>query len=69
MIGNKQTTGAYPVSKEWTERIDAERETMYAASIANPEEFWGEHGKRIHCFRPCGTVKNTSFERGKVTIK
>lgn len=72
MNGNKQTTGAYPVSKEWAERafIDAKRyEAMYAASIANPEGFWGEHGKRIHWFKPYGTVKNTSFERGKVSIK
>lgn len=69
---NKQATGAYPVSKEWAERafINAELyEAMYAASIANPEGFWGEHGKRIHWFKPYSTVKNTSFEPGKVSIR
>ncbi|NKM94509.1 acetate--CoA ligase [Rhizobium leguminosarum] len=70
--GNNQVTGAYPVPKEWAERafIDSERyAAMYAASIADPEGFWGEHGKRIHWFKPYGTVKNTSFEPGKVSIK
>jgi len=72
MNGNKQATSAYPVSRAWAERaiIDAERyEAMYAASIADPETFWGEHGKRIHWFNPYSTVKNTSFDPGKVSIK
>ncbi|XKM37785.1 acetate--CoA ligase (plasmid) [Rhizobium ruizarguesonis] len=69
--GNKQAAGAYPVSYEWAERafINAERyAAMYAASIADPEGFWGEHGKRIHWFKPYTKVKNTSFT-GKVSIK
>ncbi|CAN7343385.1 acetate--CoA ligase [Pararhizobium sp. LjRoot255] len=40
----------------------------YAESIADPETFWGEHGKRIDWFKPYTKVKNTSFE-GKVSIK
>ena len=70
--GNKQAAAPYPVSSEWAERafIDAERyEAMYAASIADPEGFWGEHGKRIHWFKPYGTVKNASFAPGRVSIK
>ncbi|TBC88668.1 acetate--CoA ligase [Rhizobium ruizarguesonis] len=72
MKGNKKAACVYPVPKEWAERafINAQRyEAMYAASIANPEEFWREHGKRIHWFRPYSTVKNTSFEPGEVSIK
>ncbi|WP_087004482.1 acetate--CoA ligase [Rhizobium sullae] len=72
MNGKKQAAGVYSVPKEWAERafIDSERyAAMYAASIADPEGFWGEHGKRIHWFKPYGTVKNTSFEPGKVSIK
>ncbi|WP_064682914.1 MULTISPECIES: acetate--CoA ligase [Rhizobium] len=72
MNSNKRAAGVYPVSKEWAERafIDAQRyEAMYAASIADPEEFWGEHGKRIHWYKPYSTVKNTSFEPGKVSIR
>jgi acetyl-CoA synthetase len=70
--GNKQAAAAYPVSKEWAERalVNAERyEAMYAASIADPAAFWGEHGKRIHWYKPYTKVKNTSFEPGKVSIK
>ncbi|TAZ66204.1 acetate--CoA ligase [Rhizobium ruizarguesonis] len=72
MKGNKKAACVYPVPKEWAERafIDAQHyEAMYAASIANPEEFWREHGKRIHWFKPYSTVKNTSFEPGEVSIK
>ncbi|MBX4899102.1 acetate--CoA ligase [Rhizobium lentis] len=72
MNENKQAAGVYSVPKEWAERayIDSERyAAMYAASIADPKGFWGEHGKRIHWFKPYGTVKNTSFEPGKVSIK
>jgi acetyl-CoA synthetase len=42
---------------------------MYAHSIADPDGFWGEHGKRIDWIKPFTTVKNTSFAPGKVDIK
>ncbi|WP_299838760.1 acetate--CoA ligase [uncultured Jannaschia sp.] len=42
---------------------------MYAASVADPEAFWGEHGKRIDWIKPYGTVKNTSFTPGNVDIR
>ncbi|MBY3102832.1 acetate--CoA ligase [Rhizobium laguerreae] len=72
MNGNKQAEGVYPVPKQWADHafIDAQLyEAMYAASIANPDKFWGKHGKRIHWFKPYTKVKNTSFEPGKVSIK
>ncbi|MBU2943929.1 acetate--CoA ligase, partial [Shimia thalassica] len=47
----------------------AKYDEMYAASIADPDGFWGEHGKRIDWIKPFTKVKNTSFEPGKVDIK
>ena len=41
---------------------------MYEASIANPDKFWGEHGKRLHWIKPYTKVKNASFTGG-VSIK
>ena len=40
----------------------------YKESVANPDKFWGKHGKRIDWFKPFTKVKNTSFT-GKVPIK
>ena len=62
----------YPVSKAWEKRAwlnDAKYKKMYAASVKDPEKFWGEHGKRIDWFRPYTKVKNTTYEPGKVAIK
>ncbi|EBA12319.1 Acetate--CoA ligase [Roseobacter sp. CCS2] len=44
-------------------------EKMYAASIEDPETFWGEHGKRLDWIKPYTRVKNTSFAPGNVDIK
>ena len=42
---------------------------MYAASVADPDAFWGEHGKRIDWMTPYTKVKNTSFAYENVSIK
>ncbi len=42
---------------------------MYAASVADPDIFWAEHGKRIDWIKPYSKVKNTSFEPGNVDIR
>jgi acetyl-CoA synthetase len=42
---------------------------MYAASLKDPNAFWGEHGKRIDWTKPFAKVKNTSFGPGPVSIK
>jgi len=50
--------------------IDAAKYTeMYAASIADPDAFWGEHGKRLDWITPYTKVKNTTFEHPDVSIK
>ncbi|MFC7395899.1 acetate--CoA ligase [Chelatococcus sp. GCM10030263] len=62
----------YPVPAGWAERahIDAAGyRAMYEASIRDPEAFWGEHGQRLHWYRPYTRVKNTSFAPGAVSIR
>jgi acetyl-CoA synthetase len=57
-------TRIYDVPSEWAENayVDESRyQAMYEASIADPEAFWGEHGKRIGWFVPYTLVKNTRF--------
>jgi len=50
--------------------IDAEKyREMYAASIADPEAFWGEQGKRLDWITPYTKVKNTTFAYPDVSIK
>jgi acetyl-CoA synthetase len=62
----------YPVSPEWAKKAwvdDAGYKAMYEASIASPETFWAEHGKRIDWMKPFTTVKNVSYAPGAVSIK
>ena len=47
----------------------AKYDEMYAASINDPEAFWGEHGKRIDWIKPYSKVKNTSFAPGNIDIR
>ena len=42
---------------------------LYEQSIADPEAFWAEHGKRIHWFKPFTQVKDVSYGPGDVHIK
>ena len=42
---------------------------MYARSIADPDGFWGEHGKRIHWIKPYAKVRDASFARERVHIR
>ena len=44
-------------------------ETMYAASLNDPDVFWAEQGKRLDWITPFTKVKNTSFEHSDVSIK
>ncbi|MBU2994409.1 acetate--CoA ligase [Octadecabacter sp. 1_MG-2023] len=47
---------------------EAKYDEMYAASIADPDAFWGEHGKRIDWIKPYTNVKNVDFTLGNVNI-
>ena len=42
---------------------------MYAASISDPDAFWGEQGKQLDWIKPYTKVKNTSFDYHNVSIK
>ena len=46
----------------------AKYDEIYAASIANTDAFWAEHGKRIDWIKPYSTVKDVSYEFGNVSI-
>ena len=42
---------------------------MYDASIADPETFWGEEGKRIDWIKPYTKVENVSYDAKDLSIK
>ncbi|MEL6477948.1 MAG: acetate--CoA ligase, partial [Pseudomonadota bacterium] len=61
-----------PIPAETAARTHADQttyETMYAASVADPDAFWGEHGKRVDWIKPFTKVKNTSYAHPDVSIK
>ncbi|MBP1807289.1 acetate--CoA ligase [Rubellimicrobium aerolatum] len=41
----------------------------YTASLADPDRFWGEQARRLTWISPPTRIKNTSFEKGNVSIK
>lgn len=50
--------------------INASKYTeMYAASIADPDAFWREHGKRVDWIKPFSITKNVKFSHPDVSIK
>ena len=66
------TSKIYPPSAELAANAHADKakyDAMYAASIADPDAFWGAEGKRIDWIKPYTKVKNTNFKLGEVSIK
>ena len=62
----------FPPSPELAAAAHADRaayDRMYEASVADPEGFWREHGRQVDWIRPYERVKDTSFERGAVSIE
>ncbi len=58
----------YPPPPEFAARahVDAKKyEAMYASSVADPEAFWREHGKRLRWMRPYKKVKNVNWDISK----
>ena len=67
-----QNTKLYPPSADMAANAHADKATydaMYAASIADPDAFWAEHGKRIDWMTPFTKVKSADFTLGNVDIK
>ncbi len=72
MADQGPTNRIYPASDEFIAKAHVNAESyarMYAASIADPDLFWGGQGKRLEWITPYTRVKNTSFELGNVSIK
>ncbi|ABV95286.1 acetyl-coenzyme A synthetase [Dinoroseobacter shibae DFL 12 = DSM 16493] len=42
---------------------------MYAASVSDPEGFWGEHGRSLDWIKPYTKVKDTSFAHDDVHVR
>ncbi len=64
-------TNTYPPSAEFAKaaHVDAAKyDTMYAASIADPEAFWSEQGQRIDWIKPFTKVKDVNYDFGNVDI-
>jgi len=62
----------YPPTAAFAASAHADKatyEAMYAASIADPESFWGAQGKRLDWITPYSKVKDTTFEHSGVSIK
>jgi acetyl-CoA synthetase len=62
----------YAVPAEWASRAwidDAKYQEMYKRSVADPDGFWGEVGKRVDWIKPFTKVKNTSYAPENVSIK
>jgi acetyl-CoA synthetase len=47
----------------------AQYREMYAASVADPEAFWAEQGRRLDWITPYGRAKNTSFAWPDISIR
>ncbi len=72
MTQNAQTdVTVYPPSADAVAKahIDAAKyEEMYAASVADPDAFWAEQGKRIDWIKPFTKVQDVDFTLGNVSI-
>ncbi len=72
MTADSTHSTVYPVDPDFAAKahIDAKKyEEMYAASIKDPEAFWGEHGKRVDWIKPFTEVKNVNFNIPDVKIE
>ncbi len=68
----KSSTPVYAPSDEFAVKAHADQATydaMYKVSIADPDAFWGEHGKRIDWIKPYSKVSNVSYAPGNIDIR
>ncbi len=66
------TDKTYPPTPDFAAKahVDAAKyEKMYADSVANPEAFWREQGKRLDWIEPYSKVRDVNFDLGNVSIK
>lgn len=66
------TENIHPVPKDFASRANLTPEKyreMYAASITNPEAFWGEQGKRLDWTVPYTVVKDVSWDKDDLHVR
>ncbi len=62
----------YPVPTDFAAKTNLNSvsyDSMYAASIADPEAFWGEQGQRLNWMKPYTKVKNVSWDKSNLSVK
>ncbi len=62
----------YPVPEDWKSRTLCDNDSylrMYGQSIADPEAFWAEQGKRIDWIRPYTEIKDVSYAADDLHIR
>jgi acetyl-CoA synthetase len=62
----------YPVPSGFAKQSNLTPESytsMYAASIADPEAFWGTMGQRVEWMKPYTRVKNVSWDKSNLSVK
>ncbi|MFN6926176.1 MAG: acetate--CoA ligase [Tabrizicola sp.] len=62
----------YPASPEFVAKAHVNAESYaarYAASVSDPDGFWGQEGLRLDWIKPYTRVKNTTFAPGNISIK
>jgi len=68
--GSKSELIEVPAKIAANAHIDkAKYKSMYNASIADPDAFWGEQGTQLQWSKPYTKVKNTTYEHPGVSIK
>ena len=66
------SVSVHPVQPAWRQGAkldDAGYQKMYAASVADPEAFWSEQGKRLDWIKPYTQVKDVSFDAKDLHIR
>ena len=62
----------YPVPEDWKSRTLCDNDSylrMYEQSIADPEAFWAEQGKRIDWIKPYTEIKDVSYAADDLHIR
>jgi acetyl-CoA synthetase len=69
---NMTDNPVFPVPADFAAKANLSPEKykeMYDASIADPEAFWGEHGKRLDWSKPYSIVKDVSWNKDDLHVK
>ncbi|MES2335928.1 MAG: acetate--CoA ligase [Pseudomonadota bacterium] len=72
MTDHAALKSVYPASADFVAKahVDAEAyAARYAASVADPEAFWGREGLRLDWIKPYTKIKNSSFAPGNISIR